>query len=89
MATGNNTERTPVISLAEALKMAREDKGISCRDMAEWLGISREYYYRLESGKARNPRMSSIWKFLQDFTKFEAKVNCPNDSSHFHLRPSR
>ena len=77
---------TPDISLANALRQHRLAKGWSITETAEWLGIARETYSRLESGRNVNPRISTIWKFIQECVRIEAKVQCNGTDDHFHLK---
>ena len=77
---------TQDISLANALKMYRENNGMTQQAMADWLEITRSHYSRMESGKATNPRLKTFWKFYQSQVRIEVKANCNQSNDHMHLR---
>lgn len=50
--------------LGEKIKQARKQKGLKCKDLAEMLGISREYFSRIETGKKR-PSLKLLKKICE------------------------
>ncbi|KIP21094.1 putative transcriptional regulator [Anoxybacillus ayderensis] len=39
--------------ILEKLKSIRTEKGLSCKQVADLVGISKEYYWMIENGKRR------------------------------------
>lgn len=53
------------LTLGTFLKSKRADKGLTQKELADLLGISRLYYLQLENGKFNNPRPALIRKIAE------------------------
>jgi len=73
------------ILIGEALLLERERRGWTRSEMANWMGISRSLYTRLETGKSRNPTLKTIWVFFRECIVIEAKESCLAKLDHLHL----
>jgi transcriptional regulator with XRE-family HTH domain len=75
---------TPEITIGQALKLDRLRRRLTQNQAAQELGISRSYYAKLES-TATNPRLRTIWPFLQRACRVESLAHCDSSDSHYHV----
>lgn len=59
------TARDQVRQLADQLKTARQEKGLSLADLTELTGMDRSAISRLETGQRANPTLDTLVRYAQ------------------------
>ena len=55
-------QESPLLNVGEALRLFREEKGISQGEIMKATGLERSYISRIERGEIQYPRLSTIKK---------------------------
>jgi len=72
------------MSLATKLKHLREKRGQSQQKLADALGVSRVYIWKLEKGSKKNPSLDLLMRLAEHFkvsiAYFQDDMNVPEDN---------
>lgn len=66
-------EREMMLLIMKCLAMFRKSKGYTTKDMAEYIGVSRSLYEKIEFG-ARLPSRSFLKKFKEKYPDFDINI---------------
>lgn len=78
MATKSNEE---VKKLREYLRLLRENKGMSMQDVADKIGISRQYYQQIEAGERQKKMDITLVIALSNLFDISAEQIISNEES--------